>query len=178
MNNTPSENVFLKSVSENGRLYDITSNILDHYIGERRKLLQKISLIKENCKADWKLFIKTDINIHSLTIDLLILEDKIKELKFKLRKVEKSRRLICELSLIGTFHLKKISNKKKTQIEKETCVICFNPHKISRMLTTKCGHHFGECCFGKYLDNKVEKYQEISCPLCRNNNILPVVKYY
>jgi len=172
------EQLFLTSVSENDRLYDITSDILDHYREERRKLLKNIAIIKENCKTDWHIFIKTDVNVYSLTIDLLILEAKIKELDLKLRKVENSRRQICKLSLVGTFHFKKISNKQKIQIEKETCSICCDTHKIKNVLSTKCGHHFGECCFEKYVDNKLENYKEINCPLCRSNNILPVVKYY
>jgi len=172
------EQLFLTSVSENDHLYDITRDIQDHYREERTKLLKKIVIIKENCKTDWRIFIKTDINIHSLTIDLLILEAKIKELDLKLRKVENSRRQICKLSLVGTFHFKKSSNKQKKQLEKETCSICCDTHKIGHVLTTKCGHHFGEYCFGKYLDNKLKNYKEINCPLCRSNNILPVVKYY
>ena len=105
------EQLFLTSVSENGRLHDITSDILDHYWEEKTKLLKNIAIIKENCKTDWKLFIKTDVNVYKLIIDLLVLDAKIKEIEVKLRKVEKSRRLICGLSLVGTFRFKKISNK-------------------------------------------------------------------
>jgi hypothetical protein len=173
-----STNLLLTCVFKNEKVFNITQDVLDHYREERTKVIQNISFIKQTCKTDWNVFMKTDQNLYQLVIDMMILDAKIKEQELNLRKAEKNRRLFCNLQLVGTFCFKKISNKQKKQLVREPCSICYETHKIIHVLSTKCGHHFGECCFGKYIDNKLDNNYELNCPLCRSNNILPVVKYY
>ena len=74
--------------------------------------------------------------------------------------------------------LQKITNKNKKQLELETCSICFDNHKINKMITTCCGHHFGRMCFAHYIDVNYENTNDIVCPLCRNDNLEYFIKYH
>jgi hypothetical protein len=172
------ESLFMSVISKNKQLHDIINKIKQHYCEERMKLYHELIKLKERCKIDWLIYIKKNNLPSKFGVDIMILELKIRELDLRLRKVENTIRLTCKLSLIGTFQFKKIVNKKKIQLEKEVCSICCETHIIKKLFTTKCGHHFGECCFGKYIEHKIENKSVIKCPLCRSNNILPVVKYY
>jgi hypothetical protein len=172
------ENSFWSCISKNKHLHNIICNVKQYYYEEKIKICHKISILKENCKINWKLYIEKNNLASKFGVDLWILDLKIKELEYRLRKVKKTIQLICKISLVGTFQFKKIVNKKKNYFEKETCSICCETHKIKNLFTTKCGHHFGECCFGKYVEHLIENNNIIKCPLCRCNNILPVVKYY
>ena len=106
------------------------------------------------------------------------LEIKIKELKGRETEVKNKIKNVCKLRLVGCFKFKKISNKQKKRLTTEICSICCDTHKINDLLTTRCKHHFGECCFSKYIEHKLENEMTLYCPLCRNDNILQVVKYY
>jgi hypothetical protein len=74
--------------------------------------------------------------------------------------------------------LQKITNKNKKKLERETCSICCDNHKINKMITTSCGHHFGTYCFAQYIDVNYEKLNDIVCPLCRNDNLESFTKYH
>jgi hypothetical protein len=74
--------------------------------------------------------------------------------------------------------LQKITNKNKKQLQRETCSICCDNHKINKMITTSCGHHFGTYCFAQYVDVNYEKLNDIVCPLCRNDNLESFTKYH
>jgi hypothetical protein len=72
---------------------------------------------------------------------------------------------------------KKISNKEKKLLENETCGICFEKHTHKQIITTQCKHHFGKCCLSKYIDYNFDKYKEITCPICRNEDLTSLNKY-
>jgi hypothetical protein len=74
--------------------------------------------------------------------------------------------------------LQKIKNKNKKKLERETCSICCDNHKINKMITTSCGHHFGTYCFAQYIDVNFDKLNDIVCPLCRNDNLESFTKYH
>lgn len=74
--------------------------------------------------------------------------------------------------------LQKITNKNKKKLERETCSICCDNHKINKMITTCCGHHFGTYCFAQYIDVNFDKLNDIVCPLCRNDNLESFTKYH
>jgi hypothetical protein len=74
--------------------------------------------------------------------------------------------------------LQKITNKNKKKLERETCSICCDNHKINKMITTCCGHHFGTYCFAQYIGVNYEKLNDIVCPLCRNDNLESFTKYH
>jgi hypothetical protein len=154
-------------------LQDIISNVRDYYNNQRLKKVDEYKKIRCHPKSK-----ENDNIIHALSIDFIILTLKIKELDSRFQKLKNKERKFYKLSKRGVFHMKKISNKKKRDIEKEVCSICFDTHKIKYIFTTKCSHHFGDCCFGKYAQHKLENTNKINCPLCRNVDILPVVKYY
>lgn len=153
-------------------LQDIICDVIDYYKFQRVDILGEYQELRSRPKSK-----KTHNKINSLSIDFNIINLKIQELEYRLRKLKNKERQFYKLSKKGAFRMKKISNKTKKVIEKEGCSICFDTHKIKYMFTTKCRHHFGDCCFGKYVEHTLENSTQISCPLCRNNNILPVVKY-
>ena len=171
-------NLFISAISRNNLLHEIICDVKEYYVKERHNICITLYELKDKCKIDWNLYIENNNLSSKFGVDLIILELKIKELELKLRKVKNAMKLICKLSLVGTFRFKKISTKNKIFLNKETCSICFETHKVNNLLTTSCNHHFGECCFGKYVEHKLESNRAIKCPLCRSNNILPVVKYY
>jgi hypothetical protein len=113
-----------------------------------------------------------------MSVDLVLLVIKMKELDDRQLGIENKIHSLCKLNLVGCFIFKKISNKRKIELEKETCSICLEQHRINDTLITKCKHYFGECCFGKYVENKLNNNMSVCCPLCRDNNILPVIKCY
>ena len=151
---------------------DIIDNVIDYYNVKSAKMLEEYKELRSKPESK-----QNDNIIHGLSIDFIILHIKLNELKSRLRKLKKKEQQFYKLSSRGAFQIKKVSNKTKKVIEKEGCSICFDNHKIKYMFTTKCKHHFGDCCFGKYVEHKLENSNNINCPLCRNNNILPVVKY-
>ena len=171
------ENLFMSVVSRNKHLYKTLCNVKQYYLNEKIKICNEVRKFKDKCKIEWKLYIEKNNLSIKFGFDLIILDLKIKELDLRIRNVKNSMHLTCKLLLVGTFRFKKISNKKKIILKKETCSICCETHKITKLLTTNCGHHFGECCFGKYVEHKLESNTAIKCPLCRSNNILPVIKY-
>jgi len=155
------------------RLQDIICDVIDYYKVQRVKIFDEYKIIRSEPESN-----ENEIVIQGLSIDFIIINLKIKELESRLQKLKRKERQFYKLLRRGAFQMKKISNKKRKVIEKEGCSICFDTHKIKYMFTTKCRHHFGDCCFGKYVQHKLENTTNINCPLCRNNNILPVVKYY
>lgn len=74
--------------------------------------------------------------------------------------------------------LQKITNKNKKKLERETCSICCDNHKINKMITTSCGHHFGTYCFAQYIDVNFDNDNDVVCPLCRNDNLESFTKYH
>jgi hypothetical protein len=74
--------------------------------------------------------------------------------------------------------IQKITNKNKKQLERDTCSICCDTHKINKMITTCCGHHFGTYCFAKYIDMNYDNNNDIICPLCRNDKLEYFIKYH
>ena len=74
--------------------------------------------------------------------------------------------------------LQKITNKNKKKLQRETCSICCDNHKINKMITTSCGHHFGTYCFAQYIDVNYYNDNDIVCPLCRNDNLESFTKYH
>ena len=57
------------------------------------------------------------------------------------------------------------------QLEKEDCCICLTPHTWKDVVTTSCGHRFGKSCMEKLIEKKHAKECEITCPLCRNDEV-------
>ena len=101
----------------------------------------------------------------------------IQGLQTQLRKIEKMNRPFGEMYAGITFYFEIVSNKQKIMLEKEICSICLDTHKASVVVQTRCNHHFGVCCLEKNILHIRENNNQISCPLCRSNNILPVKKY-
>lgn len=59
------------------------------------------------------------------------------------------------------------------EIEREhECAICMNTHKMSKLLTTECGHHF---CKQGYLDWISSMASRNKCPTCRKEAPLIIV---
>jgi hypothetical protein len=106
---------------------------------------------------------------------LQLLQDELKKKEDKLnKKIDK----IGSSFIHKNIKLQKITNKNKKQLERESCSICFDNHKINKMITTCCGHHFGTYCFAHYIDVNYENKNEVVCPLCRNDNLEYFTKYY
>lgn len=72
---------------------------------------------------------------------------------------------------------KKIDAKGRRALEREPCVICFETHHAKQLTTTNCGHTFCRPCFSKVLNTCYLDYKEVSCPYCRNENIM-LTRYY
>jgi hypothetical protein len=72
---------------------------------------------------------------------------------------------------------KKIDAKGRRALEREPCVICYETHDAKHLTTTNCGHTFCRPCFSKVLDTCYYDHKEVSCPYCRNENIL-LTRYY
>jgi len=107
--------------------------------------------------------------------NLELLRDELKKKKVKLnKKIDK----IGSSFIHENSKLQKITNKNKKIIEHEGCSICFDNHKINKMITTCCGHHFGRMCFAHYIDVNYENNNNIVCPLCRNDNLEYFTKYH
>ena len=151
---------------------------LERWRKERSIILSEAVKIKEKCKMNWNKCIEKYNLGTKFGVDLTVTNVEIHTLERQVQTIERTNRPFSHSSLGVIFHSKKISNKKKSALEKETCAICLDAHKIKDMVTTKCNHQFGVCCLEKYMLNKYDNENEIHCPLCRSNNILPVLKYY
>jgi len=111
-------------------------------------------------------------------VELANLRSLYRELKKKDGKLDKKIDNIGITFIQENSKLQKITNKNKKQLEHNTCSICFDNHKINKMITTCCGHHFGTYCFSKYIDMNYENDNDIVCPLCRNDHIKYFIKYH
>ncbi len=112
-------------------------------------------------------------------------EVELANLRLLYHESEKKKDKLCKKSdNIGiTFiheyiKLQKITNKNKKKLERETCSICCDNHKINKMITTSCGHHFGTYCFAQYIDVNFDNDNDVVCPLCRNDNLESFTKYH
>jgi len=147
---------------------------------ERSIILSEVGKMKEKCiksKMSWMKYIDKYNLGTKFGIDISIIDIEIHKLEKQLRLIERRTRPFSQSSLGITFYSKTISPKQQRIIEKEICSICLDTHKIKHIITTKCKHHFGLCCLEKYILNKYDNEKDIHCPLCRNGNILPAIKY-
>jgi hypothetical protein len=111
-------------------------------------------------------------------VELTNLELLRDELGKKSDKLEKITDNIGVSFIHENSKLQKITNKNKKQLQRDTCSICCDTHKINKMITTCCGHHFGTYCFAKYIDINYDNNNEIICPLCRNDKLEYFIKYH
>lgn len=159
------------------KMLDIIDDVKSHYSNEKQKIGLKLFNMEKKKKINWDLPKNKQMKA-MMVVEIHLLNVKMKELDIRQIKIEHKIHSLCKMQLVGCFTFKRISTKNKTNLEKETCSICIGTHKIKDILITKCTHHFGECCFGKYVENKLNNDLDVFCPLCRANNILPVIKYY
>ena len=111
-------------------------------------------------------------------VELMNLHLQLDELHKKSDKLEKKKDNIGVSFIHENSKLQKITNKNKKQLQRDTCSICCDTHKINKMITTCCGHHFGTYCFAKYIDINYDNNNEIICPLCRNDKLEYFIKYH
>ena len=111
-------------------------------------------------------------------VELANLRSLYRELGKENKKISKKTDNIGSTFIHEYTKLQKITNKNKKHLELETCSICFDNHKINKMITTCCGHHFGRMCFAHYIDVNYENSNDIVCPLCRNDNLEYFTKYH
>jgi hypothetical protein len=111
-------------------------------------------------------------------VELMNLHLQLDELHKKSDKLEKKKDNIGVSFIHENSKLQKITNKNKKQLQRDTCSICCDTHKINKMITTCCGHHFGTYCFSKYIDINYDNNNEIICPLCRNDKLEYFIKYH
>ena len=176
---TTTTNLFEEFMLQKDTKEDNIRSELERWRKERATILSEAAKIHEKYKnMSWGKCIEKYNLGTKFGVDLTVTDVEIRSLERQLQTIERTTRPFSQCSLGVTFHSKKISNKKKSVLEKETCAICLDAHKIKDMVTTKCNHQFGVCCLEKYMLNKYDNYKEIHCPLCRSNNILPVLKYY
>lgn len=135
--------------------------------GKFPPIIEAMFYSKKRRRLEKKYYVEL-INLHILNDEL---DKKNKNLRKKKNNIGSS--FIHEYS-----KLQKITNKNKKQLELETCSICFDNHKINKMITTCCGHHFGRMCFAKYIDLNFDNHNDIVCPLCRNDNLEYFTKYH
>lgn len=62
----------------------------------------------------------------------------------------------------------KIYGEKKVD-EVDSCPICFTPNSD---IITSCGHQYCKDCFKEYVNRQREEYKNITCPYCRQPNML------
>jgi len=110
-------------------------------------------------------------------VEVALLEIKMKELNNISSKYEKRIFNIGSTFIYECSTKRKINNNKRKILEKEVCGICCENHEIKHIITTSCNHHFGKCCLAKYVDYNFDKYLEIVCPICRNDDITKLTKY-
>lgn len=158
-----------------------------------RKIFRYLDL-EEACKRDYEYY-----KIHGEYLPLnyamlhgkkrIILEKKyeveLANLRLLIDESNKQKDKLCKkkdnigITFIHEYiKLQKITNKNKKKLQRETCSICCENHKINKMITTSCGHHFGTYCFAQYIDVNYEKLNDIVCPLCRNDNLESFTKYH
>jgi hypothetical protein len=111
-------------------------------------------------------------------VELTNLELLRDELGKKSDKLEKITDNIGVSFIHENSKMQKITNKNKKQLQRDTCSICCDSHKINKMITTCCGHHFGTYCFAKYIDINYDNNNDIVCPLCRNDKLEYFIKYH
>jgi len=51
----------------------------------------------------------------------------------------------------------------------EKCAICLNDVQLHLLEQTACGHHFCLSCLDKYVQSKIDKEEDVTCPTCRRN---------
>ena len=140
------------------RLYDECDETIDI---EKKKLLQikmhQISnkmarTVKENELLDFEVGL------------ILAYEDfYCKNINDAMNKMEHFHFITNENSKVKT-----ITKAKARQIEKETCCICLDCHKICQVITTQCGHIFGKRCFERIIEDNGDN---ASCPYCRKRDL-------
>lgn len=158
-----------------------------------RKIYRYLDL-EEACKRDYEYY-KIHGEYPPLNYAILrgkkriILENKyeveLANLRLLIDESNKQKDKLCKkkdnigITFIHEYiKLQKITNKNKKKLERETCSICCDNHKINKMITTSCGHHFGTYCFAQYIDVNYDKSNDIVCPLCRNDNLESFTKYH
>jgi len=94
----------------------------------------------------------------------------------KERKIWKQMDSVLFVNRANTTY-KKINAVQRRALEREPCVICFETHDAKYLTTTNCGHTFCRPCFSKVVETNYFDDKEISCPYCRNENIV-LSRYY
>jgi hypothetical protein len=110
-------------------------------------------------------------------VEVALLEIKMKEINSISSKYEKRAFNLTATFMNDNSKKKKINNKEKKILEKEVCGICCEKHTIRHIITTSCNHHFGKKCLSRYFDYNFDKYLEIVCPICRNDDLTNFNKY-
>ena len=151
----------------------------DKAMNKRNRLLHIKKWIKDIDLKSGEVYVLPMTSLYQckkFDIEWAILEIKMEEYRFEIKKLNKMRDEIFIINKNNSKY-KKVNNFEKRCLERDCCGICFESHNLKQIVTTNCGHNIGKRCLSKLLRHNYFNDVEICCPYCRNNN-LEFTRYY
>lgn len=155
--------------------FNVAHDMDTHYLNKLFKMLQVYNQHKKG--------IALELPNHYLKIkerhevELALLDIKKEETTRLFHKYEEKITNIGKSFIEENSRVEKVSDKTKTQIERENCSICFEHHESKHIIRTSCNHYFGKYCFSKFIDSNFENDRDIVCPICRNDHISEFTRF-